>query len=484
MRQDPITDMDAICHAAIWDLYERDPDASAYRLFVRGDKKGFAAVFSIVLAAAIFPSLFASIAAIAIVTLYLSASMTRIFLAGAFCVASRRDDRPKMPARTDESLPTVSILLPLFQEPESLPVLIEALRALAYPTKKLEIFMILEEGDHATINEARRICPGAPFRLIIVPATHPQTKPKACNVALAVARGDLCVIYDAEDNPDSDQLRKAVAAFDNGSSNLACVQARLNFYNVRENRLTRLFSMEYAIWFDLMLPALHGLGAPIPLGGTSNIFKTEALRAAGGWDPFNVTEDADLGLRLHRLGHRVGMIDSTTWEEANCRTLNWLRQRSRWMKGYVQTWFVNIRRSNRQLLHRQWASILTLHLFLGGVVFMALVNPLLWAVVIYAALSDNSPSANPEVIAILDGSAIMLLLSNILYIALAALAPRIRNRDRLSWIALLTPFYWLLSSVAAYWALWELCWNPYYWAKTRHMVSAAAKQRRAMALTQ
>ncbi|HCM84331.1 MAG TPA: glycosyltransferase, partial [Rhodospirillaceae bacterium] len=158
-----------------------------------------------------------------------------------------------------------------------------------------------------------------------VPESHPQTKPKACNYALPFARGEYLVIYDAEDKPEPDQLKKTLLSFQRAPENTICIQARLNYFNARENWLTRMFTLDYSLWFDLMLPGLERLGVPIPLGGTSNHFKIKVLRELHAWDPYNVTEDADLGVRITQKGYRVGIVDSTTFEEANCAIPNWIR---------------------------------------------------------------------------------------------------------------------------------------------------------------
>ena len=191
----------------------------------------------------------------------------------------------------------------------------------------------------------------------VVPPSHPQTKPKACNFALRFARGEYLVVYDAEDRPEPDQLRKVVATFRRSPPNTACLQCRLNYYNVNENWLTRMFTLDYALWFDQMLPGLERLGMPIPLGGTSNHFRIDVLRELHAWDPFNVTEDADLGIRLGQKGYRVGIVDSTTFEEASCRAGQWMRQRSRWMKGYMQTLLVHTRRPLHLIRTRRTARL-------------------------------------------------------------------------------------------------------------------------------
>jgi hypothetical protein len=246
-------------------------------------------------------------------------------------------------ALRDEDLPVYTVLVPAFGEANVVHQLIDNLSHLDYPADKLDILLLLEEDDDATIEAARAARPPPTVTIVIVPRGAPQTKPKACNVGLFFARGDYLVIYDAEDKPDPDQLKRAVVAFSRGDQRLVCVQAALNYWNVDENALTRMFTVEYSYWFDYMLPGLDALGQAIPLGGTSNHFRTDALRKLGGWDPFNVTEDADLGIRASALGYTVGVVNSTTYEEANNDYRNWIRQRSRWIKGYMQTALVHTR---------------------------------------------------------------------------------------------------------------------------------------------
>ncbi len=266
----------------------------------------------------------------------------------------------------------------MFREAAMLPRWPQALRSLDYPLGKLDIKIVLEAGDTETIEAARALGLEGVFEIIIVPRSQPQTKPKACNFALRFARGEYLVIYDAEDRPEPDQLRKVVATFRRSPPNTACLQCRLNYYNANENWLTRMFTLDYALWFDQVLPGLERLGMPIPLGGTSNHFRTEILRELHAWDPFNVTEDADLGIRIGQKGYRVGVVDSTTFEEASCRAGQWLRQRSRWMKGYMQTLLVHTRRPLQFVRSAGPLGFLGFVFFIGGTVLAGLLNPLFW----------------------------------------------------------------------------------------------------------
>jgi cellulose synthase/poly-beta-1,6-N-acetylglucosamine synthase-like glycosyltransferase len=153
----------------------------------------------------------------------------------------------------------------------------------------------------------------ASMEIIVAPRGPPQTKPRALNVALALARGAFTVIYDAEDLPGRRQLRTAAARFAVSGPEVACLQARLSIYDPGRNALTRLFAIEYAALFEVINPGLIALGHPILLGGTSNHFRTQVLQVGRGWDAWNVTEDADLSIRLARAGFRIGDLPLSTW---------------------------------------------------------------------------------------------------------------------------------------------------------------------------
>ena len=220
---------------------------------------------------------------------------------------------------------------------------IGCLKKMDYPQNKLDVVLLLEEDDTETLEAAKTHAPPINWRFLRIPNSIPKTKPKACNYGLFFARGKYLTIYDAEDIPEPDQLKKAVIAFKKAGNDFICFQAALNYFNRDENFLTKMFTLEYSYWFDYLLPGLYNLKLPIPLGGTSNHFDVEKLREIGAWDPFNTTEDADLGVRAFGRGYKVGVINSTTYEEANARVKNWIRQRSRWIKGYKQTFLVQAR---------------------------------------------------------------------------------------------------------------------------------------------
>lgn len=371
----------------------------------------------------------------------------------------------------DQDLPTYTILVPMYKEPDTLPILAAALRRMDYPLSKLDIKLILEDDDDETINSAKQLGLEGIFEIIRVPHSLPKTKPKACNYALHFARGEYVTIYDAEDKPEPDQLKRVLCAFHEAPENTVCIQARLNYFNSHENWLTRMFTLEYSLWFDFYLPALEALRIPIPLGGTSNHFRMSVLREVDAWDPYNVTEDADLGIRVTQRGYRVGVVNSTTYEEANTHVGNWIRQRSRWIKGYMQTYLVHMRRpidTYRKLGH---AGFWGFQFFIGGTIFSALIVPWLlgmyvfWLVTMTQAMNVIFPPLVQYI------SLINLLLGNGLFIYITALGAFKRQLFGLIPYALTVPAYWFLMSIAAYKGLWQLIHNPFFWEKTQHGLS-------------
>ena len=259
-------------------------------------------------------------------------------------------DPPTDAARvSDDRLPIYTIICALYREAPVVEDLVAYIRALDYPREKLDVKFVIEPDDDETSDALAGLDLGHPFEIITAPEVGPRTKPKALNVALPFARGSFTVIFDAEDRPEPNQLRQVFDAFMAGGDRLACVQARLTIDNTADGWLARMFTAEYAGQFDAFLPGLAALGLPIPLGGSSNHFRTSVLRQLGGWDPYNVTEDADLGIRLCRFGYRTAVVASSTYEEAPAYIRPWLKQRTRWFKGWMQTWLVHMRRP-RQLL--------------------------------------------------------------------------------------------------------------------------------------
>ncbi len=452
-------------------LAEASPELSAKRRFSRPQLITLWSIGVLILIAALFSFRGVLVGLNAVFILYgLALCLFRLSLVANII----REARPRRIRNTeplsDDALPVITVLCPLYKEEESLPNLLGALDRLDYPREKLDIKIVLEADDEITRKAAAKACKPGKYDVVIVPEGQPKTKPKACNFALWSARGDYIVIYDAEDRPARDQLRRAAEAFAVLPPTVACLQARLNYYNREASWLTRIFAAEYAYIFDILLPGLTSLGAPLPLGGTSNIFRTEALLAIGGWDPHNVTEDADIGMRLAAKGYTSRMLDTTTLEEATNGLGAWFRQRTRWIKGYMQSWAVHSR-----YLPKSPAHALTLPLVIGGVIVASLFNPIFW--VLYIVWLSGIVDLDWLFPAPLGALAtIGFLAGNLILLWLYMLAPMRRRWHDLVPYALTSPAYWVLQMAAGYRAAWQFITSPHYWEKTEHGAGLAHEE--------
>lgn len=382
-------------------------------------------------------------------------------------------DADNMLARGRE-LPIYTILVPVYQEANIIARIIENLELIRYPRWKLDVLVLLEESDTETIEAARAANPPSYVRLLIVPDGQPRTKPRACNYGLLFAKGDYVVIYDAEDRPEPDQLLTVLSSFRHDdrvrsrhAPPLACIQAALNYYNADYNVLTRMFAIEYAHWFDSMLPGMGSTDIPIPLGGTSNHFLRKALVEVGGWDPYNVTEDADLGLRLATSRYRVDVVRSTTWEEATARVGPWIRQRTRWIKGYILTAGVNLRHPVQWVSKNGWRGLVTMFGLILGTPMSFLFYPLMLGFTLFAWLiGPVLPIHLPEWLLIFGY--INMIGLNLLMVLVSAGAALQRYNWRIAVFAVFIPIYWLLHSYAAWRAAIQVAWAPHLWEKTPH----------------
>ena len=362
-------------------------------------------------------------------------------------------------------LPIVTILVPLFRERDVAGALVQRLSKLDYPTDRLDVCLVLE-ADDATTQEALANAQ-LPFwmRAIRVPLGSLQTKPRALNYALSFAKGSIIGVYDAEDAPAPDQIHKVVTRFAQTGPEVACLQGRLDFYNAHSNWLARCFTVEYATWFGIMLPGLQRLGLAIPLGGTTLFFRRETLEELGGWDAHNVTEDADLGIRLARHGYHTEIIDSVTQEEANARAWPWVKQRSRWLKGYAITYGVHMR--NPLKLWRDLGAwrFFGVQLLFAGTITQFLLAPLLWSFwLMLLGVSHPLDGVLSQPAALTFAS--IFLFSEIVGITVSAIAvTSVGKRDLIKWTPTLH-FYFPIAALAAYKGIIELATKPFYWDKT------------------
>ena len=381
-------------------------------------------------------------------------------------VALRITARPPPPRTAEDDLPSYSVIVPLFREAEMVAGLLAAIERVDYPRDRLQLLFALEPDDPATLGAVMRAAAGSPLdvQIVVAQPDGPKTKPKACNTALTIARGRLIVVYDAEDRPHPQQLREAAARFAVGDPKIGCLQAPLRVYlddEARRSWMKRQFAMEYGALFGVVLPAFAHLGLPFPLGGTSNHFKREALDDALGWDAWNVTEDADMGLRLAALGWRLGVLDLPTEESAPRDLKIWLRQRTRWIKGHMQTWGVHAQRP----LTGGWRRTFALPATIGLSVMSAVLHGWIEFLVVWSAGDSILRRRLPDGVW-LDGG---LLMGGLLAAWACIFVGARIARFRLRFSDLLTaPLYWSLQSAAAVISVLELFTRPFHWSKTPH----------------
>lgn len=454
---------------AVSGLARNHPDWSARRLLTPAQSLA-GLVFLALVALALWQTgwLVVQIFNIAAGLLFLALVMLRLL---SISVALERTFRPPPSIEVDRSrLPVYSVLVPLYDEAHMVADLAQALDRLDWPKDRLDIKFIVEARDRSTKRALDRLDLGPHVEILVVPDCAPRTKPKALDFALPLARGRFVTVYDAEDRPDPGQLLEAYLAFKAGDERLACIQAPLLIDNDDVNGLTAFFAMEYSMQFDGVLPTLAALDMPLPLGGTSNHFRIEALRAVGGWDPYNVTEDADLGIRLVRCGYRSGTITRPTYEEAPRTMRLWLKQRTRWLKGWMQTFLVHTRHPVQ--LWRAIGSRRTLGFLLTGfgTLVAAAIHPV-YIVTAFAMVID--PTIIWRADSPLDAAMIFLNVFNFVagYVVFGLLSRatlRLRRKKRQPGVLPFLPGYWLLLSLACYRAFFQLIVAPHRWEKTRH----------------
>ncbi len=386
---------------------------------------------------------------------------------------ARRKKRRDLVDITLMRQPKISVLVPLLREREIAHSLLRRLNRLTYPKTLLDVVLVLEARDHVTKDTLARADIPPWMRVIEVPeGSGLLTKPRALNYALDFCQGSIIGVWDAEDSPKRDQLEEVARQFHFADSNVACLQGRLDYYNPKDNWIARCFSIEYATWWRLVLPGLSRLGFVIPLGGTTLFFRRSVLDRLGAWDAHNVTEDADLGLRLARAGYRTQMIDTVTWEEANCRAWPWVRQRSRWLKGFALTWAVHMR-APRQLLRDLglWRFLGVQAFYLSALAPFALA-PVFWGFwLLYLA-----PQHVPDGFGLPQSMLALFIFCEVATLGLHLTAVRTRGRRHLMpWTPIMT-VYFLLGTLAIYKAFCEIVTRPFFWDKTQHGVTRRSRR--------
>ena len=417
-----------------------------------------------------------TIAAPVIASLLLHIVLSLIFLA-AFLIrfvallAKRRQEGRALVAPPVRRRPVYSVFVALYREAAVVPQLIDTLNRIEWPAACLDIKLICEADDQETLDALAATRLGRHYEIVEVPPGRPRTKPKALSYALGAARGEYLVIYDAEDRVDPLQLEEAWRAFEAAPPHIACLQAPLVVTNARESWLSALFALEYAGLFRVLLPRLAAARLPMPLGGTSNHFRTRVLQQVGGWDPYNVTEDADLGLRLYRLGYRCGTISRPTYEEAPSGREAWLGQRTRWFKGWLQTWLVLMRRPSRLVQDMGLWPSLVFQVLIGGLILSSLAHPLIivyLGLITWSLFFHSAYTVGPLAFTLFTIDIVNIFGSYAVFIALGRGGMTQGERAAVGRRWLLTPLYWLFLSLAAWRAVRELCEKPFFWNKTVH----------------
>jgi cellulose synthase/poly-beta-1,6-N-acetylglucosamine synthase-like glycosyltransferase len=437
------------------------PDALAARPLLSRGQVAFlgalAAAFAVIAgsrAAGLGPSpVWWAEAALAVITVgYVLAIGFMVLM--VFCAGGARVLRAGSPV-PDHDLPLYTVLVHVAAMSRSrLDVLIGRLSAIDYP--RLQVLLLVPGGTtppRPPEASPFELAPGPAdaqalpgwVEIVPVPSDGPPTKASARDAGLDRATGEFCVVYDAEDLPAPGQLREAAAAFRALPAWVVCIQAELRYPNPGMNWLARCFAADYAVAFGLFLRGLDRLGLVIPLSGTSHHFRTEALQRVGGWDAHNASEGTDLGVRIARRGWAARIMASATDKEASGGLGDWLRQRTRWMRGYYQTWLVHMRSPGR--LWRDLGTRRFIGLQLTFAVYLAaLVNPLFWALTV-ACLASGRGS-----LFLYAGGAAMLV-GNLLMVYSLMVGCMEHGLFRAVRTMLLVPAYWALMSVAAYRAL-------------------------------
>lgn len=467
---------------SVFELYDEQPENSAIVTFSKSQQMGILVcclIFLIMIISNYKAALFSMNLFFQALYAVMTVLKLLIVLKGSDREGQLRFTKEEIDEINEKDLPIYTILVPVYKEKEVIKDLIKNIQAIDYPQYKLDVCILLEKDDVETIEVVTKMNLPVNYRPMIVPTCKPKTKPKACNYGLIRARGEYVVIYDAEDRPESDQLKKVYLSYKKLPKEFVCVQAKLNYFNSNQNILTKWFTQEYSMWFELLLVGIMQLKTPVPLGGTSNHFKIDFLREVGAWDPFNVTEDADLGVRLFKKGYKTAVVDSRTWEEANSHLGNWIRQRSRWIKGYMQTWLVHMRHPIKLYKALGLQGFIGYQAMVLGTPLLPIINPFFWGLLIlwYVTKAVWIRDLFPGIFYYI--ASIQLFFGNFMFTYINSVGMywvirdcALKKRQPFSYglikYALATPIYWMLMSVAAYKALFQLIINPFYWEKTNH----------------
>ncbi len=381
--------------------------------------------------------------------------------------------QPPRMLRDDEkvNLPVISVVLPVYKEKEIIPQLCQRMMDMDYPPENLDLIFVFESGDDETIEAFQQYPKPAHFKGLVSPDVKPKTKPKALNVALRETKGDLLVIFDAETLPETDQFMKVVAAF-RGDPTLDYIHCRIDVYNPNRNWITKMYTAEFSFFYNFFLPGLATVHSPTPISGHSVYFRREQLVKVGGWDAYNLAEDCDIGIRMFRNGYkRATVLDSYSWEQSTTNIFSWMKQRTRWMQGFVQTSMVNLRFP--ALLWKDLGGLRNMVLFLfhvPGGVFLNGLNLAQWGMLVfwYATSDPIIQSIFTDVLLYL--SVVSFILGNIIFTYFNLIGLFYRKYYSFVGQALFSPVYWIMLSFATVRAIIRFFLQESTWDKTTHPV--------------
>ncbi|MEO0496680.1 MAG: glycosyltransferase family 2 protein [Pseudomonadota bacterium] len=374
-------------------------------------------------------------------------------------------------------VPVYTVLVAVHDEANQAADLVRAMANLRWPQGRLEVKFITEANDQDTVQALRAAMADSArsgeMEVLVVPHSQLRTKPRALNYALPITSGEYVVLYDAEDRPDPDQLMEAHSRFQSGDASLACLQSPLAISNGGRGFISMMFALEYAALFKVFLPAMARMGLAFPLGGTSNHFRRSALEEVGAWDPHNVTEDADLGLRLARHGYYSNVLTMPTYEEAPVHLRVWIRQRTRWLKGWAKTWLIHMREPAQFVRQAGGRTAAVSMVLFGGTLLAALLHPWIYILLILLVVPDSQLFQDGQrwLLAIDIANVGIAMLVQYTFVVLAVRrAPWVQRSGHgmRRWWPIGMPLYWLLATWAAWRALGQLFTDPHGWEKTPH----------------
>ncbi len=361
-----------------------------------------------------------------------------------------------------KEFPLVTILVPLKQENEVIHQTFSAISNLNYPSSSIQGIIIVESTDTLTKKSIETSIIPDGFEVMEIPTLPPFTKGRAIQRALLVAKGKYITIYDAESRPEPNQVIKAVEILEKEKGK-TCLQSIIRIENAKENEITSFFASEFWDWYDKRMVNLHKRGIPFGLGGNSFFLATETLKEVGGWDPFNVTEDAELTVRLIKNNVDIKLMNSITHEACPSTMKNWIKQRTRWSKGLLTTSIIHLISGKfgfKGFTFKQWYHF-WLRMYVGNLIpfFFAFI----FILFLFQSFSyENFVLVNIVLAINLVPSLIVSMWADKKNFNTMGIKIRIHN------LFAVTLIYWGMYLWAGFRANYEFLFSPLKWHKTDH----------------